>query len=111
MEEFVYGVRAATTAPTTWTWIEDYDFLRANRVDAAVPWVRLDGDNEFMTDIVIEKAVSRGLTFRPLAATVRDTLDWWHSSAVLAQRRQNPRFVFTPERERELLDSWKATRR
>jgi 2'-hydroxyisoflavone reductase len=108
MEEFVYGVRAVTTANTTWTWIEDYGFLTRNQIGGAVPWIRLTADNVYMTDIVFDKAISKGLTFRPLATTVRDTLDWWHSAAVPAQRKQSPRFVFSPERERELLAAWKA---
>jgi 2'-hydroxyisoflavone reductase len=111
MEEFVYGVRAATTEPVTWTWIEDYAFLEQNNVGGAVPWIRLSGDNRYMTDIVFDRAIATGLTFRPLATTVFDMLEWWHSSAVPEQRRQSPRFVFSPEREKELLEQWKAARR
>jgi len=37
-----------------------------------------------------------------------DTIDWRHSEAVPAERRENPRFVLTPEREQEFLAAWKA---
>ena len=110
MEEFVYGVAASVEpkAPIAWTWVDDYAFLEANQVGGAVPWIKLSGDNEYMTDIVIDRAIANGLTFRPLATTVRDMLAWWHSPALPAERRANPRFVFSPERERELLEKWKA---
>ena len=91
--------------------MDDYAFLQENRVGGAVPWILLAGDNEYMTDIVIDRAISKGLTFRPLATTVQDMLAWWHSPALPAERRANPRFVFTPERERELLEMWKARSR
>jgi 2'-hydroxyisoflavone reductase len=108
MEEFVHGVRAATTKPASWVWADDYDFLTRNEIGGAVPWIRLTGDNQYMTSIVFDRALAKGLTFRPLATTVVDMLAWWHSSAVPEQRRQSPRFVFTPERERELIQAWKA---
>src|SRR5690606_22698024 len=113
MDQFVYGVAASVEPkePITWTWIEDYEFLEQNRIGGAVPWILLSGDNRYMTDIVFERAVSKGLTFRPLATTVRDMLEWWHSPALPEQRRANPRFVFNPERERELLQLWKARSR
>jgi hypothetical protein len=37
-----------------------------------------------------------------------DTLGWWHSDAVPAERKAGPRFVLTPERELEILAAWKA---
>jgi 2'-hydroxyisoflavone reductase len=113
MEQFVYGVAASVEPrePIRWTWVEDYAFLEENNIGGAVPWILLAGDNQYMTDIVIDRAVSKGLTFRPLATTVRDMLEWWHSPALPEQRRASPRFVFSPERERELLEKWKARSR
>jgi hypothetical protein len=43
-----------------------------------------------------------------MAETAMDTLEWWLSDAVTDERRSNPRFVLTPEREREILEAWKA---
>jgi 2'-hydroxyisoflavone reductase len=56
--------------------------------------------------IDVTRAVANGLTYRPLATTAMDTLDWWFSDAVPDDRRANPRFVLTPEREREILVAW-----
>jgi 2'-hydroxyisoflavone reductase len=53
----------------------------------------------------IDRALSKGLTFRPLAETARDTLTWFRS---LPQDRQSKlRAGLTPEREAEVLAAWK----
>ena len=110
MAEFVYGVRAATTAETTWTWIEDYAFLEQQRLRFAIPWLMLTPDYVGSAQISNARAIAAGLRFRALAGTVEDTLAWWHSDAVPAERRATPRFALTPEREREILAAWKAVR-
>jgi 2'-hydroxyisoflavone reductase len=57
-----------------------------------------------MMSIRNEKAIAAGLTFRPLAATVRDTLAWWPN--VPEARRANPKFAITPEKEATALAAW-----
>jgi 2'-hydroxyisoflavone reductase len=53
----------------------------------------------------INRALAKGLTFRPLAETSRDTLTWFKS---LPQERQSKlRAGLTPERENEALAAWK----
>ena len=106
MAEMLYGIRAVTTADVTWTWVDDYDFLEAKQVGGAVPWILLRGDMLGMTTIRSDRAIAKGLTYRPLAVTARDTLAWWPT--VPEARRQAPRFVFTAEKEAELLAEWKA---
>lgn len=108
MAEMVYGIRAVTTTPVEWTWIDDYDFLREQRLRFAIPWLMAVDDWVGAPRINIERAVAAGLTFRPLAVTAADTLDWWYSDAVSAERRRNARFVLTPEREAGILAAWQA---
>jgi 2'-hydroxyisoflavone reductase len=49
--------------------------------------------------------LSKGLTFRPLDVTARDTLAWFKS---LPQERQShPKAGLSPEREAEVLAAWK----
>jgi 2'-hydroxyisoflavone reductase len=108
MEEFVHGVRAGTSSEVTWTWIEDYDFLLEQKLQFAIPWLMLTEDYLGSAQISIDRAKAAGLTFRPLGLTVMDTLGWWHSDAVPAERKAGPRFVLTPERELEILAAWKA---
>jgi 2'-hydroxyisoflavone reductase len=49
------------------------------------------------------RAIAAGLAFRPLAATVRDTLRWDTARPAAAPRRAG----ITRERERQLLDAWR----
>jgi 2'-hydroxyisoflavone reductase len=108
MQEFVHGVRAATSAEVTWTWIEDYDFLEEHRLGFAIPWIMPVDDHVGSQRIDISSAVAHGLTYRPIALTAMETLEWWHSDALTDERRENARFVLPPEREAEILAAWKA---
>jgi 2'-hydroxyisoflavone reductase len=103
-----YGIRAVTTEAVEWVWVPDYDFLRENRIGAMVPWVMPRGNSLGHTRVSYQKAVANGLTYRPLAVTARDTLEWWASDAVSPERRAEPRFVLTPEREAEIIAAWRA---
>jgi 2'-hydroxyisoflavone reductase len=106
--EMVHGIRAVTTSEPEWVWIDDLDFLAEHRLGAMVPWVMPRGDTLGMSTLSGRKAIAAGLTFRPLADTARDTLQWW--ATVPEERRANPRFVLTPEREAEVLAAWRARR-
>jgi 2'-hydroxyisoflavone reductase len=52
------------------------------------------------------RAIARGLRFRPLADTARDTLAWWKAQP--AERRAKPRAGLSEAREREVLAAWRA---
>jgi nucleoside-diphosphate-sugar epimerase len=119
MEEFVYGLAANTSAPLSWTWIEDYAWLKSyplrraengetSGLTYAVPWVMVEGEELGHLRIDGRKAIAAGLTFRSLALTAKDTLDWRLSSAVPQTLRDQPRYVLTPEQERALLQAWKT---
>jgi 2'-hydroxyisoflavone reductase len=56
----------------------------------------------------IDRALAKGLTFRSLGETTRQTLAWFKS---LPQDRQSkPRAGLTPEREAEVLAAWHKAR-
>jgi 2'-hydroxyisoflavone reductase len=107
MEEFAYGMRATTSAVLSWVWIEDLSFLEAQGLTWAIPWVMPVGNDLGSQQIDVSRAVENGLAFRPTAVTAMDTLDWWLSDSVSDERRANPRFVLTPEREREIIQAWR----
>jgi 2'-hydroxyisoflavone reductase len=107
-EQFLHGLRFCTGAPVEFTWVDDYEFLKEHRLYGVVPWVLLEGPHVGYTSINIDKAVDAGLTFRSLAETHLDTRAWWYSDAVPQERKENPRFPLTPEREAEILAAWKA---
>jgi hypothetical protein len=52
------------------------------------------------------RAEAAGLTHRPFAETVRDTLAWAQANP---EQATNDQWGMAPERERELLDAWWAT--
>jgi 2'-hydroxyisoflavone reductase len=111
MEEFAYGMRATTASVLSWAWVDDYSFLEEQRLTWAIPWVMPVGQELGSQRIDVSRAVAAGLTYLPMALTAMDTLDWWFSDAVPEERRANPRFVLTPEREREILEAWRARTR
>jgi 2'-hydroxyisoflavone reductase len=108
--EMVYGIRAVTTERVDWVWIDDYDFLTEVRLRAMVPWIMPRGNSLGHTRINYDRAVANGLTFRPLAVTVRDTLDWWTTDAVPPERRANPDFALTADREAQIIAAWRTRR-
>jgi 2'-hydroxyisoflavone reductase len=104
--EFLEALRAALNPDARLTWVDDYDFLSAHRIGAAVPWVMSRGNSYGHTWANNDRAVAAGLGFRPIATTARDTLAWW--STVPAARRASARFALTPEREQAALAAWHA---
>lgn len=107
MAEFIYGLRAAIPSDVTWTWIQDYDFLREHSLRFAIPWIMPVDEYEGSQQIDVSRAVAAGLNYRPMAVTTMDTLEWWlHGTS--EGRRAEAEFVLTPEREREILAAWKA---
>lgn len=103
---FYRAAADALHANVTFTYVDDYDFLRAQKIEEAIPWAMLSGNNDGMMSIRNAKAVAEGLRFRPLADTVRDTLAWWPT--VPEARRTKPRFTITPEIEAAALGAWHA---
>jgi 2'-hydroxyisoflavone reductase len=109
MPEFLETLRATLNPDARLTWVDDYDFLSAHRIGAAVPWVMPRGRSLGHTSIRNERAVAAGLTFRPIAETARDTLAWW--ATVPEERRANARFAITPAQETAALAAWHARAR
>jgi 2'-hydroxyisoflavone reductase len=119
LEEFVYGVAATTAVDLSWTWIEDYEWLKSYPFRtlesgqtagfmASIPWIIVEGDNLGHMQIDNRRAMAAGLDFRPLAQTATDTLAWRISDAVPEPIRSRPRYAMTEEDERKMLEAWKA---
>lgn len=96
----------ALDATVTLTPVDDYDFLAAHKIDEAIPWAMLKGNDYGMMSVNAGRAIGAGLTFRPLATTLRDTWAWWPS--VPEARRAKPRFTISPETEAKALADWHA---
>jgi 2'-hydroxyisoflavone reductase len=104
--EFYEQARAALNADVKFTYVDDYAFLEQHKIEEAIPWAMLKGNDDGMMSIRNDKARAAGLTYRPLATTVRDTLAWWPS--VPEARRKAPKFTITPEIEAKALADWHA---
>ncbi len=121
LTQFIAGLQPLAPAGTTYTWIDDYEWLKKyplrtptaddpGGLTEAIPWVMADGTELGHMRISNRKALAAGLTYRPLLTTARDTLAWRQSDAVPEALRKQPRYVMTAEQERAMLAAWKATR-
>ena len=104
--DFYRDAAKAIDAKVTFVDIDDYDFLAEHKIDVAIPWAMLRGNDFGMMSVKNDKAIAAGLGFRPLAVTVRDTLAWWPT--VPQTRRDNPRFAIKPDQEAKAIADWKA---
>jgi 2'-hydroxyisoflavone reductase len=104
MGEVLETSRAVAGADARFTWISEETLLAHNVAPySELPlWVprQADGFGRFNC----RQAIAAGLTFRPLAATVRATLEWDASRPQAAPRQNGLR----PEREAEILAAWHA---
>ena len=98
------GIKAALKSDAKFTWVNE-EFLTEQKVQ---PWSDMPvwtGKESGLARAKIDRALSKGLTFRPLAETARDTLAWFKS---LPQDRQSKlRAGLIPGREAEVLNVWK----
>ena len=100
--EMIYGIRSVTSSEISFTWV-DTDFLIEHEVRYMVPWVAPRGDTLGMSTLSGGRAIANGLTYRPLAVTARDTLDWWNSQS---DDRRSRMGGLTAQREIEVLAAW-----
>jgi len=98
------GIKNALKSDANFTWVSE-EFLTEQRVQ---PWSDMPvwaGKDDAVARTNIDRALSNGLTFRPLEVTARDTLAWFKS---LPQDRQShPKAGLSSQREAEVLAAWK----
>ena len=111
MAEMLYGIRAVVSNKVSFTWV-DQEFLSENEVASwreMTAWMPSGGEYDGFTSFDNSKAVSAGLTYRPLAQTARDTLNWWHT--LPDERKKNPKAGLASDKEKEVLKNWKEIRK
>ena len=97
------GIKEAEKSNANFAWLP-YEFLKEQKVQAWSDMPVWAGDELDLSRTNINRALAKGLTFRPLADTARDTLAWFKS---LPQDRQSKlRAGLIPEREAEVLSAW-----
>jgi nucleoside-diphosphate-sugar epimerase len=110
MAELLYGIRAVTTAESTFTWV-DREFLEARDIRSyrEMPvWRPPIAGSEGFARFDLTPEIEAGLKFRPLAVTARDTLEYHYSRP--AARQAALRAGLSAEREAEVLAEWHARR-
>jgi 2'-hydroxyisoflavone reductase len=88
------------------TVLVDGDWLVEQGVDGAQLPLWSEGEPELALAMGTSRAEAAGLTHRPFADIVRDTLAWAEAHP---DQATNSHTGLSPERERELLDAWSAT--
>lgn len=97
------GIKDALHANASFSWIPS-DFLKRHKVEAWSDLPVWAGDELGLSRTNIQRALSKGLTFRPLAESARDTLAWFKT--LPPERQSKLRAGLTPEREAEVLAAW-----
>jgi 2'-hydroxyisoflavone reductase len=103
-----YGIRAVTPTPVSFVWI-DADFLEEMGIRAwsdMPAWFPPRGSTAGFARMSNARAVAAGITFRPLAVTARETLEWFLSEP--ADRQRDLRSGMNPGREESLLAAWRV---
>ncbi len=97
------GIKGALNSNAKFAWAPA-DFLKQQKVEAWSDMPVWAGDELGMARTNISRALAKGLTFRSLAETARDTLAWFKTQP--QDRQSKLRAGLTPEREAEVLAAW-----
>ena len=110
MAEMLYGCRAVTSSPVSFTWV-DAATVAESKVNpmGLIPWVDPKGPIHGASSFRRDAAFKAGLTFRPFAETARDTLTWFKSLPVERQAKLGA--GLTAAKEAEILAAWRARSR
>src|SRR6266508_1216935 len=98
------GIKDALHSNAKFTWLPA-EFLQQQKVEAWSDMPVWAGDELGLARTKIDRALAKGLTFRPLAETARDTLTCFKS--LPQERRSKLHAGLTPEREAEVLAAWR----
>jgi len=102
-------IKKTTNSDARFTWVDD-KFLTSEKLIDDIPiWTSPHGPEIGYSTMNINKAVSKGLTFRTLSDTTRATLDWFRKQT--PDRQSKMRAGITPARETEVLAAWHASRK
>ena len=106
MGEVLDACKAAGGGDARFTWVEAA-FLAAQKVEewSDLPvWPSPAGSDAGAGRVSNARAVAKGLAFRPVKATAKDTLDWWKT--LPKERTSRLKSGLSPEREAEVLAAW-----
>jgi len=108
MGKMLDDIKTAIRSDAQFTWV-DADFLLTQKVRAwsDMPvWVAPRGGETGFSQISVKKALSKGLTYRPVGDTAQATLEWFKKQP--AERQAKLRSGISAEREEAVLAAWHA---
>ena len=100
-------MKVALNSKAKLTWLTE-DFLKQQKVEAWSDMPVWTGAGSGLARAKIDRALAKGLTFRSLGETARQTLAWFKS--LPPDRQSKLRAGLTPEREAEVLVAWHKAR-
>jgi 2'-hydroxyisoflavone reductase len=109
MRSFVEGIRDGVNTDTKFTFLGK-QFTEEHKLGfGEFPlWIPQEGDGAGFHQRDVSKAVKAGMTFRPISDTAKVTLDWFNGVPEKMQPNLLPPGRLTPEREREILEAFRA---
>ena len=109
MGRMLAEIKKTTKSDARFTWV-DTPFLASQRIVDEMPiWTPPNGPEAAYDQVNINKALSKGLTFRSLADTTAATLEWFRKQP--ADRQMKMRAGLKPEREAQVLAAWHASKK
>ena len=109
MGRMLAEIKKATNSDARFTWVDDKFLTREKIIDDIPIWTSPHGPEIGYSTMNINKALSQGLTFRPLSETTRATLAWFRKQPT--SRQMKMRAGIKSEREAEVLAAWHASRK
>jgi len=107
MGRMLSDMKKTTNSDARFTWVPD-EFLKAQKIIDEFPiWTSPKGSEILYLTTNINKALSHGLTFRPLSDTTRATLEWFRKQT--PERQIKMRAGIKAQREAEVLAAWHAS--
>jgi len=115
MAEQVYGIRAAFDGnrDVKFTWVSA-EFLAKQKVSpwGDMPtWIPRSDPDSSGEHVSIARALAAGLTFRPLATTAIDALEWFNAAPEQARAQMIKAAGIDPAREAAVLSAWHASQK
>jgi 2'-hydroxyisoflavone reductase len=107
MRSLLEACRTVSGAAAEFTWVEDSFLLEHNVGPFMEMPLWIPDTYNGLQEISVARALADGLTFRPLAETIRDTLAW-NAARSGAEGDAKPRAGMMRDREAELLAAWKS---
>jgi 2'-hydroxyisoflavone reductase len=104
--EMLETMKNTLKSEAKFTWV-NADFLAAQKVEpwSDMPvWIPPRGEEAGGNQINNKRGIAKGMTFRSLADTTRDTVAWFKSQP--PDRQAKLKAGLTPEREVEVLAAW-----